>query len=59
MGLDRIDELVRFEIDMAVTTGVIPEAFGGEVWCGWCGSGEEVMRYGTALDENGMDSPML
>ena len=57
LSMARVDQLVAFEIEMAVHAERITEELGEEYWSAWCGSGEDKMSYGTALEENGMDSP--
>lgn len=46
LGVDRVDQIVGFEIECAVRQGIVSESLGEVLWATWCGNGEERMGYG-------------
>ena len=55
LGLDmeRLDQIVWFEIDVARRNGFISERLASLFWSQWCGSGEEMMDCSLAQWEEG------
>lgn len=51
--MERLDQLVKFEIDFAVMSELLSEGLGEEYWSAWCGSGEETMQYGRETEAMG------
>ncbi|EMC98608.1 hypothetical protein BAUCODRAFT_375617 [Baudoinia panamericana UAMH 10762] len=51
LGIERLDAIVGFEIEVAVARGCILETLGQEIWAVWCGSGEERTVYEVEEEE--------
>lgn len=51
--MERLDQIVWFEIDVARRNGFISERLAGLFWSQWCGSGEEMMDCSLAEWEEG------
>lgn len=50
LELDRFDQIVVIEIVQAVRIGLISATLGYQLWEAWCGTGNEVMRFGDVED---------
>ena len=52
LGMERMDELVGVEIEVAVRRGLISRELGQEFWSAWCGSGQERMGFEGSADDD-------
>jgi hypothetical protein len=52
IGMDKVDQLVLFEIELAKGRGTISEDVAECVWQGWRSDGEEKMEYIMEMGES-------